>query len=193
MGDSIPPTLPPARTPDAERMLNVFRARFEARLDKIRKIPLDILIWGPGIGSTSPVRQKRIQIRDELLKLGHNAMFSEELEDIGGNTPTKLQELAQAQLAHIIIDLLEDAPGALAEAHDFANRPDTSWKFFVLIPKQYEDGYSAKGAIQILGQLFTCVHWYAEGDIERCNVLTQVLKRVELVQQFIACATDQTV
>lgn len=186
MIDTPIPTLPSGRTPEAERMLAVFKARYEARLDNIRQTPLDILVWGPSKSSSSRIYDKRLQIRDELRRRGHNAMFSEELEGIGGDMPSKLQELAQTQIAHVIVDLLEDAPGALAEAHDFANRADTGWKFFVLIPQKYKDGYSAKGAIQILGQLFNCVHWYFDGEIESCNVLTKVLERVNLVQEFIA-------
>ncbi|MBI5651480.1 MAG: hypothetical protein HZC40_13715 [Chloroflexi bacterium] len=186
MHDRTTLSLPIARTPEAERMLSEFKTRYKTRLERMRNTPLHVLVWGPGTKSSSPVRNKRIQIRDDLLRRGHNAMFSEELKDIGDDLPTKIQELAQIQEAHLVISLLEDAPGALAEAHDFANRQDTASKFFFLIPKKYQGGYSAKGAILILSQLFNCVHWYDEGEIQNCTVLTQALRRVRLVQALVS-------
>ncbi len=184
-------TLPAGRTPEAQQMREVFIIHYKAELDKIRRTPLDILVWGPGQTSGGPVRQKRIQIRDELLKHGHNAMFSEELEELGGDLPLKLQELAQARLAHMIITLLEDAPGALGETHDFTGLPDVAWRFYLLVPNKYQDGYSARGAVFILSNLFNCVYWYGEGEIESCSVLTNVLRRVELVQHLIACTSPR--
>lgn len=178
-------SLPVARTPEAEDQLAIFKLRCDARLNTILQKPLNILVWGPGSKSPTPVYNKRVQIREELLKRKHNAMFSEELTK-PNNIPTKLQELAQIQESDLAVVLIEDAPGALAEVHDFAGRYDTCPKLFILIPKKYQAGYSAKGAIQIVDRLFNGVYWYEENELVSCNVLTQVLERVKLVQEFVA-------
>jgi hypothetical protein len=178
-------TFPPVRTPEAQRMYEVFKMQYQGRLQTVRP-PLNILIWGPGTSSSSRVRKKRVQIHDELTRLGHNPMFSEDLDGLGDDMPANLKELVQGELVHMIIDLMEDSPGALAEVHDFATYPNVGWKLHILIPQAYKDGYSAKGIIRIVDELFSCVYWYADGEIESCNVLTQVLKRVVLMQEYVA-------
>ena len=61
-------------------------------------------------------------------------MFSEDLPIQTGNISEKSKEFAQARAAHLIIILVEDAPGALAEAHDFCNHPDIAPNVYVMIP-----------------------------------------------------------
>ncbi len=68
---------------------------------------------------------------------------------------------------------------ALAEAHDFCNHPELAGKFYIMIPDNYKDGYSGKGAIKDLSDGYGGVYWYHEDEIESCNVLNMAAKRVE--------------
>jgi hypothetical protein len=174
--------------PPTQREKERFLRAMQEDLSELANQPLSILVWGPGTSQTSPAARKRVQIRDELLKLDHNAMFSEELEQFGQGKVLKLQELAQARNAHQVIILWEDAPGAMGEAHDFANLPNIAWKFYILIPKRYEKGYSSQGALLFLKHLWNSVYWYEEGELESCSVLGKVLERTDVLRQFFACS-----
>lgn len=147
-----------------------FKTAYEARLREVEKVPLTILVWGPNPQSESPVAKKRNEIREELKDLGYNAMFSEDLSIQAGDISEKAKEFAQALEAHLIFILVESAPGALAEAHDFCNHPDIAPNLVVMIPKKYEEGYSARGAIKILGDAYNGVYWYEDEDLNICNL-----------------------
>ena len=58
----------------------------------------------------------------------------------------KTAELAQALEAHLIVILVENAMGALAEAEDFCTHPAIAPTTLVLAPVDYKDGYSAHGS-----------------------------------------------
>lgn len=171
--------LPSGLDEPARRERERFEAVYKACLRKVQEVTLSILVWGPNPQSDSPVARKRKEIREELKKLGHNAMFSEDLLNQTDNASEKLNEFAQAQAAHLIIILVEDAPGALAEAHDFCNHPDIAPNVYVMIPKKYEEGYSARGAIKDLSDGFGGVYWYEDKDLQICNVREQAVSRAE--------------
>src|SRR5215213_449981 len=127
------PQLPPPLTPEAEKERARFKAASETYLRSVQRIALSILVWGPDPNRDSVVARKRREIRDTLLGLGHNAMFSEDISPKSKHLSLKSLEFAQAQAAHLIIILLEDSPGAVAEAHDFCNHPEIAPKVCVLI------------------------------------------------------------
>lgn len=185
MGDASP--LPAGRDDAARRERARFLARYQRFLDEVREISLSVLVWGPGPTSASPVAQKRKEIRDELIDLGHNAMFSEDLPDFSGHFSAKAKEFAQARAAHLILILIEDAPGALAETHDFCGDPKIARKVLVLAPKKYRGGYSGQGALSDLSE-GGGVHWYDEEELDRCDVLTRAVKRVEAMRNMRFCA-----
>jgi hypothetical protein len=125
------------------------------------------------------VSDKRKQIRDALIKNGHNAMFSENIPTAKAGLSEKSKEFAQAHAAHFIVVLVEDAPGALAEVHDFCEVRSLIAKMYVLVPWKYKGGYSSKGALADLSEAYGGVVWYKEKDLQSCQVLTRVLRRVE--------------
>jgi len=186
MDELIVQDVPPGLTEAARAE----RARFEARrrrvLQEAQLVSLSILVWGQNPASASPVAQKRKEIRDELERLGHNAMFSEDLASSGLGLSAKSEEFAQAMAVHLIIILVEDAPGALAEAHDFCNHPKVAPNVYILIPQRYRDGYSAQGAIKDLEDGYGGVYWYADDEISSCNVKKLALKRAEARRQILA-------
>jgi hypothetical protein len=156
-----------------------FERQFRRHLDRVKRIALNILIWGPSVSSFGPVVDKRKQIHKALIEAGHNAMFSEDFPLDTQESSLKMQEFAQARAADLIIVLVEDSPGALAEAHDFCNHPNLAEKFLIMFPQRMEAGYSARGAIQLIDDGFGGVHWYQETELFSCHVLTIALRRAE--------------
>lgn len=185
MGDATP--LPDGRDDAARRELERFLARYQRIRNEARGISLSVLVWGPGPTSASPVAQKRKEIRNKLIDLGHNAMFSEDLPDFPGHLSAKANEFAQARAAHLILILIEDAPGALAETHDFCGDPRIARKVLVMAPKKYRDGYSGQGALSDLSE-GGGVHWYDEQELNRCDVQTHAVSRVEAMRNILFCA-----
>ena len=181
-----------ARKPAAQQALERFRSRYQSYLEINSTVALNILVWGPSLRSTSRVANKRQEIYRELLRQGHNAMFSEELVmDTADSTEErsnlKRDERAQARAADYIIVLLgEDATGALGEIHDFSGDIAIAWKLFVLAPESYQQSYAGHGTLGILKELFNGVYWYADSEIESCSVLTEALIRVDTVRELYA-------
>ena len=177
--------IPRGLTKQAEAERRRFERAYKANLKAASKVPLSILVWGQNPKAKTAVAQKRKDIRRQLLRLGHNAMFSEDISaNAGAGLSEKSKEFAQAQAVDLIIILVEDAPGASAEAHDFANHPDLASKVYVMIPERYRSGYSAQGAIKDLDDGYGGVYWYADGEIESCKVLGQAVKRAEARRQI---------
>ena len=180
-------TLPIPLTEEAQKERERFLSEVQKQAGRARKISLTVLVWGPSENTDNAVAVKRMNIRDRLRKIGHNALFSEEIsdKDFFKGLSEKGKEFVEVVSAHVVIVLLESSPGALAEAHDFCNHPDLAEKFYVMIPQQYKEGYSGQGAIKDLDDGFGGVYWYAEGEIESCRVLEKAVDRVEARRNII--------
>ena len=146
---------------------------------------LSILVWGQSPIEKTRLADKRIQIRNELSNLGHNAMFSEDIDLSVDRLSEKSKEFAQARAADIILILLQDSPGALAETHDFCNHPDIGPKVYAMIPTEYKEGYSGRGAIKDLDEAYGGVYWYDEYEIQNCNISTRAIDRAEALRHII--------
>ena len=177
MADAFEP-LPEGLTPAARKARQRFLRTYRARLEKVRKISLNILIWGAGPSGTSGAFEKTREIRRRLIELGHNAMFSEEL---GRQDPfsQKTLEFAQAQAADLVIILLEDSVGALGETNHFANHPDLIQKIYLPAPNKYKGGYSSIGAIRLLEDSNGGVYWYTDEELGACYVTAKAIQRAE--------------
>ncbi len=173
--------LPIPLTEEAQKEHERFLDELQRQTERVKQIPLTVLIWGPSEDTSNPVAEKRVNIRNHLREIGHNAQFSERLsnEECFKDLSEKSKEFIQAQSSHLIIVLLEGSPGALAESHDFCNHPELAGKFYIMIPDSYKDGYSGKGAIKDLSDGYGGVYWYQEGEIASCKVLNMAAKRVE--------------
>jgi len=142
-------------------------------------VALSILVWGAGSRHRSAASAKRNEIRNRLIELGHNAMFSEEIDTDAETISLKTRELEQARLAHLVVILVEDSEGALGEAHDFASHRDVVSKAFVLVPRKYQDGYSGKSVFRLLDEAYGGVWWYEEQDLTDCRVAAKAIARAE--------------
>lgn len=180
-------TSPIPLTEEAQKERERFLSEVSKQVERTRKISLTVLIWGPSENADNPVAVKRVNIRNHLRGIGHHALSSEEIsdKDFFKGLSEKSKEFLEVESAHVVIVLLESSPGALAEAHDFCNHPDLAEKFYVMIPRQYKDGYSGRGAIKDLDDAFGGVYWYAEGEIESCRVLEKAVNRVEARRNMI--------
>jgi hypothetical protein len=109
-GHQIPPPTTPADlaglSPRAqEYYFQVFKPAFQALQNAVRGVPLAVLVWGPG-ESAPDLYRKRVQIRDELRRRGHMAMFGEELASPeSSGLSQKGIEFLQAQSADLIVIL----------------------------------------------------------------------------------------
>ena len=160
------------------------RRNFEHQVGEQQKgelqIAFNILVWGMSPDRDDPIAQKRKDIGTQLLKDGHNAMFSEDLSHLNREPDLSetSKEFAQANAADLIIVLVEGAPGALAEVCDFCVRPDLAPKVYVMAPDSYKAGYAGQGALKELDEGYGGVYWYREEEVKACQVLTQACKRV---------------
>ena len=184
-------TEPVPLSPRAQEYFSkVFKPKYEALQDAVRATPLVILVWGPG-ASAADLYRKRLQIRDELRRLGHVALFSEELE--GGSPESMSQkgiEFLQAQAADFIV-VMQASYGSVAEVHDFAEHRIINFKMLIFIDEKATDGYSYRGALTELKTLYNNVETYKyPEDITQCHLLTKVLQKVNVLQMVKYRATE---
>jgi hypothetical protein len=179
--------LPTPLTSHARRELDRFMRQYQRSLKRSRRVSLTVLVWGPAPAAGGAVAGKRRDIRDRLREAGHNAQFSEDIPDVplASGLSEKSKEYAQACEAHLVVMLLEDSPGALAEAHDFANDPEIAPNVLAIVPKQYEEGYSARGALADLANAYNGVFWYSAEDLAACNVLARAMRAAESRRQIL--------
>ena len=152
----------------------------EQQKGELHLIAFSILIWGMSPDRDDLIAQKRKDIGAQLIEDGHNAMFSEDLSYLSQDPDQSetSKEFAQANAADLIIVLVEDSPGALAEVCDFCVRPDLSPKVYVMAPDSYKAGYAGQGALKELDEGYGGVYWYRKKEVKTCQVLTQACKRV---------------
>jgi len=179
-----------AHKPKAQQEMGRWHSEQQALLNELLSEPLRILVWGPGKVEPDAqgqerkkaVARKRIQIRDELNSCGHAAIFSEDWPSDKPDIPINIWEYTQARTAHLIILLIEESPGGQGEMHDFSIYEDIVHKLLVMFPRRYEQGYSAMGVGWLLGMAYHSVYWYADNEIEDCQVLTEALNRAKAMR-----------
>lgn len=169
----------PAGEDDSAREVSAdFMKRAGAFAERTKAVSLDVLIWGPDPASATPVAKKRIEIRAALVERNFAAVFS---EDIPAHRDDGLmpREFDQARAAHLLICLIEDAPGASAEVYSFCNHPDIAPKIRVMCPVEYKGGYAAEGPLKELEDGWGGVRWYTPEELERSDVVTTAVNFAE--------------
>src|SRR6266581_402818 len=94
MADDLPDI---ALSPEAARLAARITPQIQEALKDVNKVPVSVLLWGPGIDSHHPVYAVRAALRSELRNNGHAAFYSEELWDPNSSHSVRIQQLAQAQ------------------------------------------------------------------------------------------------
>jgi hypothetical protein len=158
--------------------------RILQRQQEVDDTPLSILVWGPG-SPKARLYGKRTDVRNKLRQLGHAAVFSEEIdEDINlRDISTKARELIQAMEADFIV-IIQDSPGSIAEAHDFAGFVQSiGSKMLIFIDREYQAGYSFMGALYELNILYHNVETFIfPDDIVKCHLVGKVKEKVKVLQ-----------
>lgn len=144
---------------------------------------LSVLVWGPGGQGDKNIYKKRVQIRDKLQELGHEAEFSEDILTPsvigGGGINLSVAELLQVKGYEYIVTIM-DSPGSIGEVHDFCHMPEIAHKMTICINKEHLSGYSGQGVLRI----FEGNHGHVEkfkspDDITGCHLLGRVVDQVE--------------
>jgi hypothetical protein len=181
--------MPDGLHPSARQAWHEFMGKYSTFLkqDGRRRVALTILVWGPSSAADTQAAKKRVELREKLCELGHCALFSEHIPILDPAASMKDHEYAQARNADLIFVLIEDAPGAIAEVHDFGSDLSVFPKLQVMAPRKYRGGYSAKGALRELSDATGggAVRWYGARDLERCNVVGWAIKRAEALRTYV--------
>jgi hypothetical protein len=97
-----------------------FKKRIEEERAKVAQTPFIILIWGPGIASSSPQKDKRLALRTHLSEhFGvENVVFSEDddLREMNDRLGLRAAEFYEVSAADIVIIIAESVGGLLEVA-----------------------------------------------------------------------------
>lgn len=174
-------------TPEAADLLSRIMPRIQERLAEVNRVPVSILLWGPGVNSDSPLAAVRAELRRRLREMGHAAFFSEELCDDGAGHSIRLQQLAQAQE----FDLIVSTPcthGSVGEIHDFAADRRVHAKILIFINEEHVSGYSAQ-SLATLQTIVSCQIEYYPHDGE-CDRIIQItcdnVQRIREMKYIVA-------
>lgn len=151
-----------------------------------RRAKLKVLMWGPG-PSGGELYTKRCELREYLKKLGHEAVFSEDI--LASDTLMRsglnlsVAEFLQAREFDYIVCLMA-SPGSIGEVHDFAKNKKFAKKMMICIDSSHKNGYSAHGTIRIFEGLHGKIDWFeSPTDIRDCHLATRVLEHIQKVAE----------
>ena len=144
---------------------------------------LSVLIWGPGEEGDKDLYGKRIQIRNKLQELGHEAEFSENILTPSviraGGINLGVAQLLQAREYEYIVTIL-GSPGSIAEVHDFCHMPEIAHKMTICINEEHLSGYSGQSVLPIFeGNHGRIEKFKFPDDITGCHLLKRVVDQVE--------------
>lgn len=180
-----PPDIP--LSPEAQRLISRILPLIEEGINAVNRVPVSVLIWGPGIDSSNPLSAVRSSLRTKLRQDGHAAFFSEELCDPGSPHSIRVQQLAQAQQFDLVISM-PCTPGSIAEIHDFAADKRIMAKILVFLNRMYLDGYSPQ-SLQALSNFLSCqLEYYPdENDTAIIESITfDTVRRVREMKHLLA-------
>lgn len=165
--------------PEAARYQLEVDSRRSAILLAVTRIPIAVLIWGPSPDAGTPAANTRVQLRDELIKNGHLAQFSEDLIDPSSMFSIQVQQLSQVEAADIVFSI-PDSPGSIAEIHDFAKLPRVSHKIITFLNQDWNSGYSNRALLEIESRLTCATELYDPANMPDCIIR----KASELVRRL---------
>jgi len=169
-------------TPEAADLANRLRPLIKGRLAEANKVPVSVLVWGPGIDSSSPLSSTRADLRSRLRQEGHAAFFSEELCDSHLPDSIRLQQLAQAQEFDLIVSI-PATPGSIGEVHDFAADRRVNGKLFVFLNQQFIAGYSAQ-SLSALNSVVSNRLFYYPSEDEAAVIIEVTAYEVQRIREM---------
>jgi hypothetical protein len=174
------PDIPLSR--EAADLVGRILPRIEQRLEEIKRTPVSILLWGPGIGSSSPLATLRLRLRQLLRENGHAAFFSEELCDAASTYSPRIQQLAQAHEFDLIVST-PCTPGSIAEIHDFAADRRVHAKLLVFLNEEHVSGYSPQ-SLSVLETIISCELSYYSSELDLEKIVDSTMNNVKRIQDM---------
>jgi hypothetical protein len=159
----------------------VERRRREA-LNRVLRLPIAALIWGPTPSAGTPVAAVRTQLRDTLADGGHLACFSEEMYDSTLPQSNLVQQLAQVEAFDIVFSV-PDSPGSIAEIHDFSRIPTVSNKIVTFLNQDWNSGYANQSLLQLQSTVTCQIQVYKTCDLPDC-IIKPAMSLVGRLQEF---------
>jgi len=151
-----------------------------------KKSELNIVIWGPRFSNDPAIKklyEKRIQIQERIIALGHNAVLGEEDKLVNKLQQSGLNlicaEFIEANHADYIICFMA-SPGSIGEVHDFAMKFHD--KMMICINSEYRAGYSGQGILAAFEGRNGKMDWFKHPeDIDECHLAGRVIKQIQQV------------
>ena len=169
-------------SPEAIRLSMRILPRIKTRLQEVNRVPVSVLLWGPGIKSSSPLVHLRADIRSKLREKGHACFLSEEIHDPKLPFSARTQELVQAQEFDLVVSI-PCTPGSIAEVHDFASDRRVTAKMLVFLNKQHMKGYSAQ-SLQALSTILTLKIEYYPSEKELSAIQEITFEHVQRIREM---------
>jgi len=182
MDSSEPQAIDLRLSPEAERYLVEVEQRRLAVLSAVSRLPIGVLIWGPAPTGDSRVAQARRLLRDEMIRRGHLAQFSEDLLLKDSTYSVQLQQLSHVEAADIVFSL-PDSPGSIAEVHDFAKLPKLSHKIVTFLDRQWNDGYANRSLIELQSRVTCAIEPYDAEQLPSC-IISKAAEMVGRLQEL---------
>lgn len=178
-----PATLPDVPlSPEADAFASRIFARIEERLREVSRVPVGVLLWGPGMSSKSPLALVRTDLRTQLRRDGHAAYFSEELCGTKGSTSIRLQQLAQAQEFDLVVSI-PCTPGSIGEVHDFAADRRVNARTLVFINEETIGGYSPQ-SLAAISTAVSCTLLRYPNEKNAKAIKLQTLQEVQRIREM---------
>lgn len=174
--DTVDPNLQDLVKPNSTEGEKAVQAvnEFKSKLENI-DLKLNILIWGPSsrVSSESLLGKKRIEIREALINMGHNAEFSEDLEPKFQKPGMALHDNEQKQIrewANFLVVLTDkDTLGTWQElnGHSVA----IGRRGFIWTTSKALSSYS-RGVLDQLKNQGSQIELYVQDEIKPCLLKT---------------------
>ena len=150
---------------------------------------LEILVFGPAIEPraedplTASLQDKRQEMKRLLMEEGHAVYYGEDVVDPTLSSPLAnplIQEVAAMRSADFIV-VLVSSPGSIAEAVLITTKQELLKKVAFYCLEEHRDGLVARHLehCEPLGAICRIV---SREDVERCELATDVLTKVEALR-----------
>lgn len=153
----------------------------------ISSTKLNILVFGPQVDTLSEIdertrnlQNKRIAIREELERIGHDVKYAENIVDPSLSGPANnamLQEIAIMKEYDFIVALV-GSPGSIVEATHISTNPSIAAKSSLFLDSDYSQGLVAEACRlgETIGAKFRTYQY--PNDLTECNLLGFIKQRM---------------
>lgn len=169
-------------SPEADAFAKRILERIEDRLREVNRVPVGVLLWGPGMSSKSPLAIVRSDLRTALRRDGHAAYFSEEICGRKAATSIRLQQLAQAQEFDLVVSI-PCTPGSIGEVHDFAADRRVNARTLVFLNEETLDGYSPQ-SLAAISTAVSCTLFRYPSERNTSVIKVQTAEEVQRIREM---------